>query len=160
MRKTPLFILSVSVAALALLAGNVARAKVAGPPEIAWKDMNFKQKRAYMKAAVIPAMKPVFQEFDAKMFKNFTCETCHGKDGADRKFKMPSNDIKPLPDTPEAFQAKMKAEATWPKWVDFMSKKVEPEMAKLLGVPAYDPKAPVEGALSCKACHKLEHEKT
>ena len=67
--------------------------------------MTFAQKKAYMKAAVMPTMKPVFQEFDAVKFKTFTsCATCHGKDGAERKFKMPSNDIHPLPNTPAAFR--------------------------------------------------------
>ena len=104
--------------------------KIVGPPEVAWKDMTFAQKKSYMKVAVTPTMKPIFQAFDAKKFKTFNCETCHGRDGADRKFKMPSNDIKPLPNTPEAFQAKLKAEPTWPKWTEFMAQKVEPAMGK------------------------------
>jgi cytochrome c553 len=157
MRKLPLVISS--LIAFASLAAGSAGAKVPGPPELVWKDMSYKQKRAYMKAAVMPAMKPIFQAFDAKAFSSFTCETCHGKDGADRQYKMPSNDIKPLPDTPEAFQAKLKAEPTWPKWTEFMSKKVEPEMGRLLNVPVFDPQKPVKGAFGCAACHKLEHAK-
>jgi cytochrome c553 len=136
-----------------------AQGKTVGPPEVAWKDMTFKQKRAYMKAAVMPTMKPIFQTFDAKKFKTFTCVTCHGKDGADRKFKMPSNDIHPLPNTKEAFEAKLKAEPTWEKWTAFMATKVEPAMGKLLDVAVFDPKKPVEGAFSCGACHKLEGAK-
>ena len=60
---------------------------------------------------------------------------------------MPSNDIHPLPNTEEAFKAKMKAEPTWPKWVEFMSQKVEPAMGKLLDLPVFNPKAPGEGRL-------------
>ena len=37
-----------------------------GPPEVAWKDMSYAQKKAYMKGAVMPAMKPIFQAFDAE----------------------------------------------------------------------------------------------
>ena len=135
---------------------RLASGKTIGPPEVAWKDMSFEQKKAYMKAAVTPTMKPIFQTFDAKEFKHFACASCHGQDGADRKYKMPSNDIHPLPSTPEAFQAKMKAEPSWPKWVEFMSQKVEPAMGKLLDVPVFDPKKPVEGAFGCIKCHKLE----
>ena len=144
-----------------LIPGGVrpAQGKAVGPPEVAWKGMTFRQKKAYMKAAVAPTMKPIFQAFDAKKFKTFNCETCHGKDGADRKFKMPSNDIHPLPNTKEAFEAKLKAEPTWPKWTEFMSQKVEPAMGKLLDVPVFDPKKPVEGAFSCAKCHKLEATK-
>jgi hypothetical protein len=133
-----------------------ARAKIVGPPEVAWKDMTFSQRRVYMKAVVTPKMKTVFQSFDAKTFKTFTCETCHGKDSVARKFKMPSPDIHPLPNTAEAFQAKMKAEPTWPRWTKFMSGEVEPAMGTLLAVPVFDPKKPVEGAFGCKACHRLE----
>jgi hypothetical protein len=140
--------------------GRPALGKVVGPPQIAWKDMTYGQKKAYMKAAVAPAMKPIFQAFDAKKFKDVdNCAMCHGKDGPERKFKMPSNDIHPLPNTPEAFQAKLKAEPTWPKWTEFMVQKVEPAMGKLLDVPTFDPKKPVKGAFSCGNCHKLESAK-
>jgi hypothetical protein len=135
---------------------RLASAKTVGPPEVAWKDMTYAQKKAYMKAAVTPTMKPIFQTFDGKRFKTFDCTTCHGKDGADRKFKMPSNDIHPLPNTAEAFQAKLKTEPTWPKWTEFMAKQVEPAMGKLLDLPVFDPKKPVEGAFGCNRCHKLE----
>lgn len=147
----------VPLALLSLPAGvRPASGKTVGPPEVAWKDMTYQQKKAYMKAEVTPTMKPIFQEFDGKKFKTFDCATCHGKDGADRKFKMPSNGIHPLPNTPEAFQAKLKTEPTWPKWTEFMAQKVEPAMGKLLDVPVFDPKKPVKGAFGCGNCHKLE----
>jgi len=138
---------------------HLALGKAIGPPDVAWKDMTVPQKKAYMKADVMPTMKPIFQTFDGKKFKTFTCATCHGEDGADRKFKMPSNGIHPLPNTPAAFQAKMKEEPTWPKWTEFMSQKVEPAMGKLLDVPVFDPKNPVKGAFGCANCHKLEAAK-
>ncbi len=148
------------VAALTLLSSpsgvRLASAKTVGPPEVAWKEMTFAQKKAYMKAAVTPTMKPIFQGFDGKKFKTFNCVSCHGADGADRKFKMPSNDIHPLPNTEEAFAAKLKSEPTWPKWTEFMAQKVEPAMGKLLDLPVFDPKKPVKGAFGCANCHKLE----
>ena len=161
MQKRPASIFLTVAIALVCIPGGVRRAqgKTEGPPEIAWKAMSFKQKKAYMKAAVMPTMKPIFQAFDAKKFKSFTCETCHGKDGADRNFKMPSNDIHPLPGTKEAFEAKVKTEPTWPKWTEFMALKVEPAMGKLLDVPVFNPQKPVEGAFSCGACHKIEGAK-
>jgi hypothetical protein len=138
---------------------RLAQGKAVGPPQIAWKDMTFEQKKAYMKDAVMPTMKPIFQAFNAKKFKLVDCRTCHGDDGAERKFKMPSNDIHPLPNTKEAFEAKLKTEPTWPKWTEFMAQKVEPAMGKLLAVPVFNPQKPVEGAFSCGKCHKLEAAK-
>ena len=138
---------------------RLALGKVVGPPEVAWKDMTYAKKKVYMKDAVVPTMKPIFQAFDAKKFKTVNCQTCHGDDGAERKYKMPSNDIHPLPNTKEAFEAKLKSEPTWPKWTEFMVQKVQPAMGKLLAVAVFDPKKPVEGAFSCGNCHKLESAK-
>ena len=161
MRKHSSSVLVTASLVLLFVPAGVQRAqgKTVGPPEIAWKDMTFKQKKAYMKAAVEPTMKPIFQAFDKKKFKTVNCQTCHGEDGADRKFKMPSNDIHALPNTKEGFEAKLKTEPTWPKWTEFMAQKVEPAMGKLLDVPVFDPKKPVEGAFSCNACHKMEASK-
>ena len=72
---------------------------------------------------------------------------------------MPSNGIHPLPNTKEGFEAKLKTEPTWPKWTEFMSLKVEPAMGKLLDIPVFNPKQPVEGAFGCNRCHKLEATK-
>jgi len=163
MRKALCSTLVTAVVALLFLSApegvRLAQGKVVGPPEVAWKDMTFQQKKVYMKDAVTPTMKPIFQAFDAKKFKTVNCQTCHGDDGPDRKYKMPSNGIHPLPNSKEGFEAKLKVEPTWPKWAEFMSQKVEPAMGKLLAVPVFDPKKPVEGAFSCANCHKLEAAK-
>lgn len=161
MRLTSTFLLPASVVGLLLIPSGVRNgdAKTVGPPEVAWKDMTYDQKRQYMKVAVNPKMRKVFQAFDPKKFKTFNCETCHGQGATERKYKMPSPDIHPLPNTPEAFEAKLKAEPTWPKWTKFMAGEVEPAMGKLLAVPVFNPKQPVEGAFSCGACHKLEGQK-
>ena len=159
MRTTPFFFTAVLLVTLAPTGVRLAEGKAVGPPQIAWKDMTFQQQKAYMKAAVVPTMKPIFQTFDAKKFKTVDCRTCHGEDGPERKYKMPSNDIHPLPNTKEGFEAKLKAEPTWPKWAAFMSGKVEPAMGKLLDVPVFNPNKPVEGAFNCGKCHKLEATK-
>ncbi len=132
--------------------------KVVGPPDVAWKDMTAKQRGKFMKDVVVPKMKPTFQEFDAKAFKEFNCATCHGKDPKAVKFKMPTPDIHPLPGTEAKFMAALKTEPTWPKWTEFMSKKVEPQMAALLGLPMFDPKKPSPDAFGCNRCHTIEKE--
>ena len=130
--------------------------KVVGPPEVAWKDLNAEQRARYMKAVVVPKMKVAFQAFDADHFKNFTCSTCHGKDGKANKYKMPSSGIRALPSTPAAFEAAMKKEPTWPKMAKFMAETVVPQMAALLGKPAFDHHKPDPSAFSCQGCHRLE----
>ena len=161
MKNRLVFAFATAAVALVLIPfiARPALGKDVGPPEVAWKDMTFKQKRAYMKSAVTPTMKPIFLAFDGKKFETFNCETCHGKGAADRKFKMPSPDIHALPNTPAAFEAKLKSEPTWPKWTKFMAEEVEPPMAKLMGMPVFNPKQPVEGAFGCAKCHRLEGPK-
>ncbi|HEY0715576.1 MAG TPA: hypothetical protein VGF45_23040 [Polyangia bacterium] len=124
--------------------------------KVAWADMSKGQKTKYMKTVVTPRMKEVFQAFDAKEFKTFNCVTCHGKNPEKRKFKMPGPDIDHLPGTPEAFQAKMAKEPTWPKWVEFMKEKVQPPMAEMLGQKLFDPANPQAGGFSCQACHMID----
>ena len=63
---------------------------------------------------------------------------------------MPSNDIHPLPNTKEGFEAKLKAEPTWPKWTEFMAKQVEPAMGKLLDVPVFNPREARRGRLQLR----------
>jgi hypothetical protein len=133
-----------------------AGAKVVGPPEVAWKDMTKEQKGKFMKAVVMPKMKPTFQSFDAKEFEKFNCATCHGKAGKEREFKMPNPEIHALPDNTPEFMALMKKKPTWPKWAKFMGEEVTPQMAALLGMPHFDPKKPVEGAFGCAKCHTMK----
>ena len=124
--------------------------------KIPWDDMTKVQRGKYMKTVVTPRMKSVFQAFDPVEFKNFNCATCHGKNAEKRKFQMPSSHVHHLPSTPEAFQAVMAKEPTWPKWVEFMSKKVQPPMADMLGQPVFDPKNPRAGGFGCMACHVID----
>jgi hypothetical protein len=133
-----------------------AGAKLIGPPQVAWKDMTKEQKGRFMKVAITPKMKETFQKFDADTFKQFNCSTCHGKDAKAKEFKMPNPDIAPLPNTPEAFQAMMKKKPTWPKWTKFMAEQVEPQMAGLLGLHPFNPKAPDPNDFGCVRCHTLK----
>lgn len=135
--------------------GAAASAPVVKPAALPapWKEMNAQQRGKYMKKVVSPQMKVLFRTFDAAAFKKFDCATCHGKNAEDNKFKMPSSDVHPLPPTPEAFQAMLKEKPEWPRWTKFMSEQVVPQMAALLGVPAFNPKTPGAGGFSCEACH-------
>src|SRR5947207_2379999 len=110
--------------------------------DVAWKDMDHDQKTKFMKEEVMPKAKVFFKEFDAKHFEKVTCATCHGKDGKERKHKMPSNDLRTLPGTPEAFKKALEKEKDWPKWTKFMKETVTVQMAQLLGMPTWDPKKP------------------
>jgi len=124
------------------------------PEPVAYKDMSFEQREAFMYDVVLPQMKDTFVAFDAKYETTMSCETCHGNGVADGSFAMPSAQIAPLPGTEEEFYAALE-DPEFARWSEFMLEKVWPQMASLLQVPVYDPEATPEG-FSCSNCHTHE----
>ncbi len=117
----------------------------------AWKDMNHQQREEYMKKVVMPKMKAEFIAFDAKHFGRMNCMTCHGDGAKDETFKMPNPKLPKLPSTPEGFQ---KLKEKFPDMLNFMSTTVKPDMAGLLGMPAYSQQNPK--GFGCNNCHTSE----
>jgi hypothetical protein len=124
--------------------------QVVGPPEVAWKDMTKEQKGRFMKAVVVPKMKPLFNSFDPEMFQKVDCATCHGTDAKSKGFKMPNPELFVLPGTPAEFAELAQKK---PKWIKFMGEQVKPQMAALLGLKNFDPRAPDPAAFGCHNCH-------
>lgn len=122
---------------------------------MAFKDMNADQRMAFMKLSVLPEMKAVFAEFDAKKFAELDCKTCHGKSAEDGTFDMPNPDLPRLPKM-ENFMAYAQDPKHAP-WVQFMATKVKPAMAKLLKVTEFDPQTNT-GEFGCHGCHFTEGE--
>lgn len=115
-----------------------------GDGKFEFEKLSHDDKVKYMKQKVMPAMKAAFQKFDPKEFASFTCKTCHGKDPVKVKHEMPT------PDLPKLDFAKIKAGKEDPKWLEFMSKVVQPEMAKLLGEPEM---TETQEGFGCLDCH-------
>jgi hypothetical protein len=101
MRGTPLLVVLVAAACGGKSTGP---ANPTPPPDIPYKDMNADQRAAFMKLTVMPKMKPIFQQFDGKMFAEFNCKTCHGEGAKDGSFDMPNADLPRMP-PPEMFMA-------------------------------------------------------
>jgi len=120
----------------------------AGAP-LAWKDMNHDQRLDFMKTTVLPKMKPEFAAYDSKRFGNITCGTCHGDSAKDGTFKMPNPKITPkIPNDKDGFAKIMKDS---PDGVKFMSGKVVPMMAQMLGEEPFDMKT--GKGFGCRECH-------
>jgi hypothetical protein len=116
-------------------------------PESEFDKLSHDDKVKFMKQKVMPAMKAAFQKFDPKEFANFTCKTCHGKDPQKSKYEMPTADL------PKLDFEKIKAGKEEPKMVEFMSKVVKPEMAKLLGAPEM---TETQKGFGCLNCHTMK----
>lgn len=117
----------------------------AGNPDV-WSDsMSDKEKGAFMKNKVVPAMSKTFQEFDAKKYEKFDCKTCHG----------PAFKPHPVDFLPELHMkdGKLVEASEHPEMAKFMGEKVSPQMAELFGKKPFDP-ATGEG-FGCTGCHKV-----
>lgn len=118
------------------------------PPPTPWHDMSREEREYYMVAAILPVAAEDFRGYDAERFANMTCAGCHGDDGQDRGYEMPSTSLPrlPAPGTPEwtAMQAR-------PAYT-FMSEVVTPTVAAQLGMPTFDPATGT--GFGCFECHQ------
>jgi cytochrome c553 len=119
-----------------------------GAPDKKWADKDFQARKEWMGIEVLPKMKAMFKEHDEAQFKSFGCDTCHGADGKDVQYKMPTDSIYPLDAKDPVGKAMAYDEAV----TKFMIEKVTPEMAKLLDAEPYDPKTGT-GTVGCFTCH-------
>jgi hypothetical protein len=116
-------------------------------PESEFDKLSHDDQVKFMKQKVMPAMKLAFQKFDPKEYAKFTCKTCHGKDPQKSKYEMPNAEL------PKLDFDKIKAGKEEPKMVEFMSKVVKPEMAKLLGAPEM---TETQKGFGCLSCHTMK----
>jgi hypothetical protein len=112
--------------------------------DMEFDKLSHEEQVKFMKTKVNPPMKAAFQKFDPKDYAHFGCKTCHGKNPQKTKYKMPNPDLKPLD------FAAIQAGKEDPKMIEFMSKTVKPEMAKIMGVPEM---TETQDGFGCLACH-------
>jgi len=128
---------------------------VAAGKKIDWAKMDENAKKKYMKTTVLPQMKKLFIAFDKKHYSSMNCQTCHGEKAVENKFKMPNPSLPKLPQ-PTDRAGFIAVQQKKPEAVKFMGTEVKPQMAKLLGLPSFDPKNPDPNAFGCGNCHVTE----
>lgn len=115
-------------------------------PDVPFADLDQDQRIAFMKQKVMPVMKPIFQNHDAKDFAGFGCKTCHGEQAKEGHFDMPNPKLPKL-DFNDLSEFK-KEDLEW------MGKEVMPTMGKVLNLPLYSKDNPK--GFGCLACHTLK----
>lgn len=117
-----------------------------GAPEIAWSAKNHEQQYGHMAAQVQPQMKALFVKYSSA-YKDFNCQTCHGKNAELVDWKMPNPDIYPLPKE-NTLQESLDydSDAT-----NFMMADVTPALKTLLNTGAGAPTT-----VNCFSCHPAE----
>jgi cytochrome c553 len=117
------------------------------PPPEPWAEMTHDEREYYMVAAILPIAAEDFRAHDAERYASLTCASCHGDDGREREYEMPSRYLPrlPAPGTPE-----------WTSMTErpayrFMSEVVTPTVRTQLGLAAYDPATGT--GFGCFNCH-------
>ena len=95
-----------------------------------WADLDDDQRRDFMTCEVVPALTPMFQEFDGDEYANFGCVTCHGADPEAVDFEMP-NGLQELDLSDFPFSSHPDPDTA--AYGEFMEDDVLPAMADLLG---------------------------
>lgn len=115
-------------------------------PDVPFDKLEHDQRIAFMKQKVVPTMKPIFQNHDAKRFAEFGCKTCHGEQAKEGHFDMPNPK---LPKLNFADMSKFKKED-----IEWMHNEVWPTMGKLVQQELYSKDNPK--GFGCLECHTEE----
>lgn len=111
------------------------------PPPTPFDDMSHEDQEMYMVAYVLPIHAEMFREYDGARYAQMECATCHGDDGAQRRYEMPSRFLPPLP--AEGSPQWTAAQQRNPRAYAFMTDHVLPTIRTQLG----------EADLTCYSCH-------
>lgn len=125
------------------------------PPPTPWANMNAEEREWYMVGVFLPIEGESFQRWahtttEPTRFDQFECEHCHGENGRELHFAMPSRVLPPLaaPGTPQ-----WESMSHGPAYA-FMHDTVVPECATMLGMTAEtDPGRGGAGSFGCFNCH-------
>lgn len=133
--------------AAAPTAGGEHEVDVAALAARDFDSLSPEEKGDFMEHVVMPAMKPLFQQFDAEEYSHFSCATCHGRDAREVNFRMP-NGVEPLD------PAHMPSEdGESGRAMHFMAEQVKPRMAELLHQTQWSPTNPQ--GFGCFNCHAM-----
>jgi hypothetical protein len=113
-----------------------------GAPKVPWKHKTREERMAFMGAHVNPAMKQLFQKYDAQDYADFGCPMCHGSRMEAVDYEMPYG-LYELPASDPIAEAKDVDEDL----AEFMVKEVSPLMVRLMSRTDLSP------AESCFLCH-------
>jgi hypothetical protein len=127
----------------------VAAAPIPPPAPGEWRTWSHAQKLAYMKTTFMDAERALFATWEPVRYRDLECRTCHGTTGVgDGSFRMPNPDLPKVAPSTAGFT---EIYAHEPQVFTFMSKRVVPETARLLGLPAFDFEK--HTGFSCYQCH-------
>ena len=129
--------------------------EVAFPADNEWQYLSFEQRHAQMTFLIHPTMMEKFQAFYKTPNPELTCANCHGENAEVEGYNRANSDIEPL--KPSRVRALYEAGVTLTPLQRFKRDDITPTMARLMGVPQYDPATGL--GFSCFGCHRRVDER-
>ncbi len=136
------------------VSGDDQSGEVALPADNEWQYLSFERRHSQMTFLVHPTMMEKFQAFYKTPTPELTCASCHGENAESEGYNRANSDIKPL--KPSRVRALYEAGATLTPLQRFKRDDITPTMARLMGVPQYDPTTGL--GFSCFGCHRRTDE--
>jgi hypothetical protein len=146
-------ILTFSVAVLA--ESTISKDSVAVPANDEWRYLSFEQRHEQMTFLIHPTLMEQFQAFYKTSSPELRCTSCHGENPEDAAYKLANSTLVTL--DPVRVQALYRAGAVLTPEQTFKRDVVTPTMARLMGIPPYDPSTGL--GFSCFGCHRQEEKR-
>ena len=129
--------------------------EVALPADNEWRYLSFERRHSQMTFLIHPTMMEHFQAFYKTPTPEITCASCHGENAEMAGYNLSNSDLKAL--KPSRVQALYATGATLSPEQLFKRDDITRTMARLMGVPQYDPATGL--GFSCFGCHRQEDER-
>ncbi len=136
----------------ALVAACASYPKPVGPPgpdggSLTWEQMDERQRKRHMEAAVVPVAADVFGKWRPEKYKEIECSLCHGPSVRDGDFTMPTEHLPRLSgDMNLGTERENHRETTKLKLDELV-----PKMADALGVKSFSVFS--RTGFGCYSCH-------
>ncbi len=127
---------------------------VALPADNEWRFLSFEQKHSEMTFLIHPTMMEHFQAFYKTPTPELTCASCHGKKAERAGYDLSNSNLDAL--KPSKVQSLYRQDAVLTPEQLFKRDDITRTMARLMGVPQYDPATGL--GFSCFGCHRREDE--
>ncbi|MFT4583314.1 MAG: hypothetical protein ACI915_002811 [Gammaproteobacteria bacterium] len=128
---------------------------VAVPANNEWRYLSFEQRHEKMTFLIHPTMMEQFQAFYKTASPELRCTSCHGDNPELAAYDLENSRLVEL--DPARIQHLYLAGAVLTPEQTFKRDIVTPTMARLMGVPLYDPSTGL--GFSCLGCHRQEDKK-
>ncbi len=150
-----IFICIASMLSSSVVCDELKNNDLAIPANNEWRFLSFEQKHSQMTFLIHPTMMEHFQAFYKTPTPELTCAGCHGENAESAGYELSNSTLDAL--KASTVQGLYRQGAALTPEQLFKRDDITRTMARLMGVPQYDPATGL--GFSCFGCHRREDEK-